>query len=249
MGRASLDGKFDHASVCMMLQQFLDEWYFRVLHAQVANDMDRYQALDIALQMIELHLEVSFPPDARQRLLQTDDETEMVQQLVSLMSMESRETFEHFALQLQLIVASTTRVRRALDLDDWDAVAVSMEAADQTGITQQILKQAVVEAGVEVAELKGRQESWAKNTEFRINRLARMEHDAKNAERELIQIEAQLGGFGGSQNAKSKKALMGVANQNDKALCQTIFSSWLQWIVKARSEKRLRLLTARTHPA
>lgn len=230
---------FDTATVGLQVQQFLDEWHFRVLHSSVANEMDRTQALDLALALLELHTGLALPLDEREEMMEME-ESVMVERLVAQMSPECRETFEHFALQLQLIVSSTTRVRRALEDDDPDAVEASMEASDTTGITQQILKMAVVQAGIEVSEYRGRAESWGKNTEQRVTRLNRSADDAQRAQNQLAAIQSQLSSFGGSQNAKSKKVLMGVASGQDKALCATIFGSWLGWLTKVKSEKDIR---------
>merc|ERR1719387_1399248 len=189
--------------------------------------------------MFELHNGSPIPESERQVLMELDEPT-MVDRLLNMMTPQAIETFEHFALQLQLIVSSTTRVRRALEDNDNDAVEASMEASDSTGITQQILKQAVVAAGIEVAELKGRYDSWAKNTENRVGRLAKSSDEAQRAQTQLLAVQAQLDAFGGSQNAKAKKVLMGVAGGQDKALKASVFGSWNGWVQKVKGEKDIR---------
>merc|ERR1719327_2124240 len=64
--------------------------------------------------------------------------------------------------------------------------------------------------------------------------------DAERAQLELRKLQAQLDDFGGSQNDKSKKVMMGVAANNDKALVAMIFGSWYTFQQKMKSEKDIR---------
>merc|ERR1719327_1001065 len=64
--------------------------------------------------------------------------------------------------------------------------------------------------------------------------------DAERAQLELRKLQAQLDDFGGAQNDKSKKVMMGVAANNDKALLGMIFGAWFTYQQKMKSEKDIR---------
>merc|ERR1712193_186327 len=115
-----------------------------------------------------------------------------------------------------------------------------MDHTDSSGIISQILKQAIVQAGIEVAEIRNRHTSWTKNTEQRLTRLLRSADDAQEAQRQLAALQAQIGGIGAAQNDKSKKMMAGVASNNDKALKAMIFGSWYTFQQKMKSEKDIR---------
>merc|ERR1719265_2703042 len=147
----------------------------------------------------------------------------MIQKIITKMPVEFVQQFEHFALQLQLIITTATRVRKVVDEGAPDAIQQVMDHTDSSGIISQILKQAIVQAGVEVAEIRGRHTSWTKNTAQRLARLVRATDECQNAQRQLQALQAQIGGFGQAQNEKSKKMMAGVASNNDKALLAMIF--------------------------
>merc|ERR1712139_678145 len=115
-----------------------------------------------------------------------------------------------------------------------------MDHTDSSGIISQILKQTIVQAGIEVADIRNRHTSWTKNTETRMSRLLRSADDAERAQIELKKLQAQLDNFGGSQNDKSTKMMMGVAGKNDKLLVTVVFSSWFTLQQKLKSEKGIR---------
>merc|ERR1719265_1250750 len=146
------------------------------------------------------------------------DEVSMIQKLITKMPAEFVMQFEHFALQLQLIITTATRVRKVVEEGAPDAIQQVMDHTDSSGIVSQILKQAIVQAGTEVSEIRNRHTSWTKNTEHRVTRLVRSADDAQDAQRQLATLQSQINGFGSTRNDKSKKMLAGVASNNDKAL-------------------------------
>merc|ERR1719236_148170 len=164
----------------------------------------------------------------------------MIQKLITKMPAEFMQTFEHFALQLQLIITTATRVRKVVEEGAPDAIQQVMDHTDSSGIISQILKQAIVQAGIEVAEIRNRHTSWTKNTELRLSRLLRSADDAQAAQAQLNQLQSQIGSFGATQNEKSKKMMAGVASGNDKALKAVVFSSWYTFQQKMKSEKDIR---------
>merc|ERR1719171_852411 len=164
----------------------------------------------------------------------------MIPRVVAKMSNESKASFEYFALQLQLLVSTATRVRATIESGTADDIEQVLAANDSAGICSQILKQACVQAGTEAAEIRFRHEAWTKNTENRVNRLARSADDAARTMSQLRAIEGQLSSFGGNMNEKSKKVMMGVAANNDKALVGAIFTTWYGYMIKVKSEKDIR---------
>jgi len=222
-------------TVTLQVQQFMDEWHYRVLHSGVAAKWDRTAAVRTALMLFSMHgvqltgAEVNDFCDM--------EELDMVNAIVDRMPQSSRSTFEHFALQLQLIVSTATRLRRALEDDSAVDAEKALDGADSTGITSQILKQTVMQAGIEVAELRDRHESWLKNSDLRMSRLTRCADDADRANSQLAAIQSQLSEFGGSQNQKSKKMLTGMAANRDSALLKSIFSSWLGDYLKFKATR------------
>jgi len=160
----------------------------------------------------------------------------MISQMVAHLPMNARKTFEHFVLQLQLVVSTTTQVRHALEEGIPEEVARCFEGGD-TGPGQQILKQAIVEAGKQIHESVEMHKSWKANTETRIVRLLASQEEAEHARQQLEAITCQLDSFKGEQNAKSKAVLAGIAGNNDKTLVHTVFSSWLGWLLRHKADK------------
>merc|ERR1719240_571721 len=164
----------------------------------------------------------------------------MIQQVMAKMPQEFIMQFEHFALQLQLIITTATRVRKVVDEGAPDAIQQVMDHTDSSDIISQSLKQAIVQAGTEVAEIRNRHTSWTKNTEQRLARLVRATDECQSAQRQLQALQVQINGFGNAQNEKSKKMMAGVASNNDKALSAMIFGAWFTFTAKMKSEKDIR---------
>merc|ERR1740127_341091 len=120
--------------------------------------------------------------------------------MVDHIPMPARKTFEHFVLQLQLVVSSTTQVRHALEEGISEEVARCFEGGE-TGPGQQILKQCIIEAGKQIHEAMEMHKSWKATTEERINRLKIGEDDAEHARQALEAVQAQLDSFKGEQSS------------------------------------------------
>jgi len=228
------DDHCDDQSIALQIQQFLDEWHFRVLHSHLAHDMDRQTAVLLALDLFGM-FGVEFAPEEKEPFASMDED-QLIALLVEKMSQEQRKTFEHFALQLQLVISTTTRIRHALDDNNVEEMTHILEDGD-SGIMQQILKQSVIEAGTEVGELLELRDSWTKNTESRLGRLGKSADEAESAKRQLKDIQGMIDGFGAEQNGKSKKVLMGMSDKNDKMLLAATFGAWSQWQSRFNAER------------
>jgi len=232
------DESIDDMTIGLQMQQFLDEWNYRVVHASMAQEWDQIQTTKTAMSLFEAHGLVI--PEEEKEMLAEMDESKMVEALVRKMSPSLRRTFEHFTLQLQLFVSAATRVRSALDDGDDGDVRRTIEEGDKA-ITMQILKQTVVEAAAEVSEIKQVHDSWSYSMNKRIDRLARTAKTTDEARSELERINQSIEDFGRAQNQKSQRVLVSMIGANDKVLLKTSFGGWHSYHVKYLAEKDIHL--------
>merc|ERR1719221_384879 len=99
-------------------------------------------------------------------------EVQMIDALVGKIPQQSKEEFQHFFFQLQLIVSTATRVRQALADGRPDLVEQAVEEADKTGIAQYILKMAIVQVGSEVANLTQQHQALSRTPSSRCRSLS-----------------------------------------------------------------------------
>merc|ERR1719161_3432550 len=183
---------------------------------------------------------VTISPAEEKRLFQLD-EGAMIEQLVSKMPQQTKEQFEHFFLQLQLIVSTATRIRTALEEGTPGVIQEALNDADQTGILPYILKMSTVQAGTEVTALKAQHENWTTDTESRMSKLLRGQDDAMQAQKQLAAAQAQLGHFQGSHKDKAYKAMMGVAGKNDRAAMDACITNWKAVVDRTKKEAEIRI--------
>merc|ERR1712193_325904 len=169
------------------------------------------------------------------------DEAAMIDSLVSRMPQQTKEQFEHFFLQLQIIVSTATRIRTALEQGTPDVIEEALNDADQTGIMPYILKMSVVQAGSEVVALRQQHEGWSAETEARMSKLLRGQDDAMQAQKQLAAAQAQLGHFQGSHKDKAYKAMMGVAGKNDRAQMDAVITNWKAVVDRTKKEAEIRI--------
>jgi hypothetical protein len=224
-------------AVQLQIQQFLDEWHYRII-ANLSGSWDRPMATHAALSLMELQ-GVSFEVGEKETLVQIEEST-MIQRILAKMPVEFKKSFENWGKQMQAIVTKATEIRKVVDEGNPDVVQGVMDQNDGGGIVSKVLKNSIVQAGVEVAGIRNRHTSWTKNTDSRISRLIRSADDAAAAQRQLNAVQMQLSQFGSQQNEKSKKMMAGVAANNDKGLIVMIFSGWIGFTIKMKSEKDIR---------
>mmetsp|Transcript_35240 Transcript_35240/g.81247 ORF Transcript_35240/g.81247 Transcript_35240/m.81247 type:complete len:514 (-) Transcript_35240:108-1649(-) len=230
------DDEVDDVTVGLQVQQFLDEWHFRVLHSGLAYAWDRPEALIKAMDIFEasgMHI----TQEEKEQLAQLDEEW-MIEGLVQRMPGAMKKTIEHFLLQLQLVLSTATRVRNALEEGSPDEVAKIMEDGD-TGITQQVLKEVVTEAGREVGELQSVHQSWDTSMALRIARLVRCSEEADQAAIDLEQVQLSIEKFPKEQNAKTTKVMLSMIENRKRGLLALAFVGWTSHTGKSRLEKRL----------
>merc|ERR1719265_2996030 len=222
-----------------VIRQFLDDEHYSTLHESLSSRWDSHQSLNAAVKLMEQYGVVLSAAD-RQRMVGMDEAT-MINNLVGRMPQQSKEQFEHFFLQLQLVVSTATRVRTALEEGTPDIIGEALNDADQTGILPYILKMSIVQAGAEVIALRAQHENWTRDTESRMSQLLRGQDDAMQAQKQLAAAQAQLGHFQGSQKDKAYKAMMGVAGKNDKALMDAMITNWKSVVDRIKKEAEIRV--------
>jgi hypothetical protein len=231
----------DDVTLSLHIQQFLDEWFFRVLHANLADNWDQKQTLMKALELFEAGGAKKMTEEERQALCEKEFEDEIVAGFVKIIPPQMRRSMEHFMLQVQLVLSTATRVRMALEAVDEGygeiaGVAKAMDDGDQ-GITQQILKQVVFKAVEEVNKVREQQKSWQDVMDVRTLRLSKCAAEAIQAAHDLDAINRELAVFGSNQNSKSKSVLMGMCNGQDKMLMSTVMSGWIAVYAKFCRER------------
>lgn len=224
-------------TLALQIQQFLDEYHFRIIHCSLGKTTSRKKIVASVLDILEIN-GVELSPKERDSFIDCDERV-MVEHLVQKFPIELRTGFENLAQQLMLVMTSMTRIRHGIEADDVAEINEVLEA-DKEQVVKNVLKQAVVVASKEVAKIRRCEQTWSKNMAKRIARLQSAEEMAEHAQQQLIATEAQISVFCDSQTQKSKKMLTGMAGKNDKVLMHSAFSAWLGDHMKVMSEKVIR---------
>merc|ERR1719331_1272837 len=225
--------------VKFVVRQFLDDPHFSALHTNLSTRWEAHQSLTAAVKLMEQY-GVTISPEEEKKLYAMDEGT-MIESLVGRMPQQTKEQFEHFFLQLQLIVSTATRIRTALEEGTPKVIEEALNDAEQTGIIPYILKMTLVQAGTEVTALRMQHDNWVKDTESRLSKLLRGQDDAMQAQKQLAAAQAQLGHFQGSQKDKAYKAMMGVAGKNDRALADSLITNWKSVVDRIKKEAEIRI--------
>lgn len=221
-----------------MARTFLDESHYKSIHQALASRWDRLHSLSAAMKLMEKYGVVLTPEDEKR--LADMEETEQINALVMKMPQQSNEQFQQFFLQLQLLVSTATRVRRSLEDGRPDQVEEALNDADSTGISQYILRMAIVQAGSEVACLREQYNSYLKEIDGKCSKLIRGQEDAMTAQKRLAAAQAQLSMFTAGQSEKAKKVIMNFAAQSDKGLISASFGGWKTFVKQMKFENEIR---------
>mmetsp|Transcript_18042 Transcript_18042/g.54365 ORF Transcript_18042/g.54365 Transcript_18042/m.54365 type:complete len:552 (-) Transcript_18042:100-1755(-) len=230
------DRSTDDMSTGLYLQQFMDEWYYRCIHSGLANEWDREKCAVAALDLFELQ-GVQIRPDEKPALAMRDDDS-FIEAVVKRMPGDVRKTFEHFALQLQLVMSAASRVRCALEEGPPEEVARIMMEGDQ-GVNSQILKQTIVEATLEVDEIRQIHESWLDSMTKRVGRLGQCQLAAEQGKIELRKLNIKLDTLNTEKDEKKNAVINRMASKDDKAMKSTVFRSW--WTFKVKNEHEMNI--------
>jgi hypothetical protein len=236
---ASTQGVTDEA-LTVQIQQFLDEWYYRIIHCSVGKAWSRKKAVALLLDICEM-VGMSFPPEEKESLTEAEDDQSLTNAMIASMPEGFRDRWEAVALQLQTVLHEASRIRSAAE-DSPDAVSTLFDesGSSQGGLTQQVLKASVICAAKEVSKFRRIHTTWKKNTDARIDRLLGASEEAEHCQQQLLSAEAQLSEIRGDSKAKGKGVLMNMAEGNNKTLIHTCFSSWFGLLEKAHAEAAIR---------
>jgi len=226
----------DDMSIQLQLQQFMDEWYYRILHSGMAGELDKEEAAVKAMDLFEVQ-GVPLTDVDKCKLSKMEDD-DMIEALVHKMPPEVRKTFGHFTLQLQLVMSAASRVRYVLDEGPAEEVARVMEDGD-AGVNSQILKRTIVEAATEIAEVQEIHQSWHTSTGKRLSRMSLAQSELERARQDLEKTTLRLGGFGEEQSKKSTAVLLSLAQGSDKVLVKGVFMAWAAYFLAYKSEQAL----------
>mmetsp|Transcript_12627 Transcript_12627/g.20904 ORF Transcript_12627/g.20904 Transcript_12627/m.20904 type:complete len:552 (+) Transcript_12627:88-1743(+) len=223
------------ASVKYLVTTFLQDKHYSMIGTSLASKWDKFQSLSAAMKLMEQH-GVHLDQAEQDRLSSLNNEAQMIEALVMKMPQQSQEKFQHFFLQLQLIVSTATRVRQALELGRADLVEQAMDDADSTGVSQYILKMAIVQAGAEVTNLKKQHFHFVRDAEAKLSRLVHGQEDVIQARARLQKAQGELAMFQSQQNEAIKKVLMTFAGGSATALLHGCFSTWHVYVKKMKVE-------------
>jgi len=226
-------------AIAYHLQQFFDDFSYRLMRTSAGKSWGKGKAITIAVEIVAAACGTPLKPQ-QIATLTSMEETEMVQEMVTMIPEELREHFELLMQQLQMLVTTLTRVRIAADSGEEKQVQTVIEETDATSACHQILKNTVIQACKEVSKLHHLQETWGKSMEKRINRLQALAEKAESDQAQLVSLEATLASFGGDQKNKGKSLLMGLAEKNDKALLNSVVSNWRGLAIKGATERAIR---------
>lgn len=212
----------------------LEAQHYTKIHQALASHWDRLHSLSAAMKLMETY-GVVLKPEEEQRLAGMD-EAQQINALVMKMPQQSNEQFQQFFLQLQLLVSTATCVRRALEEGRPDQVEDALNDADSTGISQYILRMAIVQAGSEVASLRAQNWQWMKEADARCGKLIRGQEDAMQAQKKLAAANAQLAFYRTEQNDRAKKVVMNFVTQSKQGLTSSTFKAWSQHVKQIKFE-------------
>jgi len=226
------------ASVELSVQQFLDDWHYRLMHSSLGKDWTRYKVVDSALQMLA-HNGVDLTPQDIKHML-TLEESHMVSDLVYRMPEHVRDNFEHITLEFQMLATTSARFRSVLDSGNEQAIQEIAEEADSTSIGQEVLRRAVLQAAEDSAHIQRCKGTWVGNMELRVSRLQRSTEIAEETQAKLLVLESQLAGFGSVSRQKANNVLMGFASANEQTFLRGALIAWVGVHQKERGGRQIR---------
>jgi len=225
------------STLCLQLQQFFDDYTFRITHCSLGKQWSKKKALAVALELFRMN-GVALTQEDVEWLSSNDDY--MMPVIVRKMPFSLRENFERLSTQLNMLVHTAERMRTSLEAKDEGKFEELMEEQDTASIKEQILKEAVIQASSEVSDVLRCQDTWVKSMERRLDRLSRSAEMAEKAQRQLLMVETSLEQFHDQTAAKCKKALMGFATHNTANLLAAVFANWGGVTIKGKQEREYR---------
>eukprot|EP00931_Biecheleriopsis_adriatica_P074993 TRINITY_DN48957_c0_g1_i1.p1 TRINITY_DN48957_c0_g1~~TRINITY_DN48957_c0_g1_i1.p1 ORF type:complete len:590 (+),score=153.86 TRINITY_DN48957_c0_g1_i1:90-1772(+) len=225
-------------ALCLQLQQFLDNWHFRVMNSSLGKQFSRLKVTEICLQALSMN---GIPMSQNEiNTLVNMEENIMIFEIIARMPEGLRERFEHLTIELQVVINTATRMRSTIESGDSDAIQALMEESSSTAFGQQTVKRAIVQASTEVAKIMRCQETWGASMASRLDRLSHAADIAEMAQKRLVALEAQVQGAAPQKIDKAKKVLISFAEQNKEVLLSAAFANWHGMYLKEKGERELR---------
>jgi hypothetical protein len=211
---------------------------YQRVHQCLSQRWDRLQSLSAAMTLMEKY-GVTISAEEQARLAQME-EGKQIEALVSKMPPQSADDFQKFFHELQLLVSTAAKVRQSLEKGNVEGTQIALAEADATGISQFMLKMALVQAGSEVAHQRADYKVWCKAMDGKMSKIIRGQEDAMQAQRKLASAQATLNAFQAGQNDKAKRVIMNFAAGSEKGLLAGTFHSWMMLVKNEQREKEIR---------
>jgi hypothetical protein len=224
-------------AMALLLQQFMDDWTYRVMASPLSKKWHKLEVNMSALELLAVH-GVPYTEEEIKEVAKMEEQM-MIMDMTARMSVEVRGRFEQITRHLRDLVSTATAIRKGVDVGE-EAVQEIFEGLGDTLMGQQIMKNTVISATEEVQNLQRCQKSWKKSMEIRLGRLTRSAELAEHAQQQLLAVEAQLEAVGGDSNGKSKKVLQGLAAGQNKSLMHTCFTNWLGVMLGDKADQDIR---------
>jgi hypothetical protein len=219
-----------------------NKWFdgptLRKIHQSLSKQWNRTQSINAAMKLMEKYgVKVTKEEEERLSML---EEGKQIEALVAKMPAQSADQFGQFFAELQSLVSTAAKVRQALEQGNAEACQTALDAADQSGVSQYLLKMSLVQAGSEVAHQRADYIAWAKGMDAKMSKMIRGQEDAMSAQKKLAAATATLAAFQAGQNDKAKKVIMNFASGSAKGLIASAFHGWkLAWD-NEKQEKEIR---------
>lgn len=217
--------------------QMLEQRHLKVLHQILSTAWNRngqVQSLSAAIALMGQY-GVELPEEEVDRITSMEQD-QQIAALVNRMPQDSNEQFQQFFLQLQLLVSTAMRVRDGLEDGTVEKVESALDDADSTGVTQHILRMAMVQAGNEATLQRQEYEAWVRETDEQMARLIRGQEDAMAAKKKLATLQARLQHDRDEHAEKASKVCMNFVTNSANSAKNACFQGWASWAKRAKQE-------------
>lgn len=222
----------------LVVKQFLEPKHYRQLHRILSQKWSGCHSLYAAVKLMEAHgVKISQEDEHR---LKDMSEDRMIEALVARMPQQSRESFEHFFLQLSFVASTTSRLRTAIENGEPELVEEALESAENVGVMSFLIKGAVCQAGSEVSDKEKAHQNWIQQTDDKLSPLLQSQAMHLVTQRALTAAEKTLHSIYGTAKDKCKSFLMGMADGKSKAYLAAIYSTWADHVKRMRHENEVR---------
>jgi len=159
----------------------------------------------------------------------------MIEGLVAKMATH-KSNFQEFVLQLQMVVQTAARIRRALEDSDVQQVEAALDDAESAGVSTYVLPMGIVQVGFDMIQQKEIHQTYIKDRGAKLSKLVHGQGDTLKAQKALAVAQAKCVAEKTMHNDKAKKVLLGLAGGNAAVLVKKTFTAW-QKVAKQQMEE------------